>query len=121
MDKKILYIEDDSDMKDLVAEILSYDAYEVITDSGKNIFQILKTNSIGLILMDEKLGWCWGSDLCRELRANQATIHIPIIMISAANEIDIIAQNSGAIDFIKKPFEMYDVIDKVTKHYPKHF
>lgn len=120
MKKKILYIEDDPDMADIVAEIMQYEEYEVITDSGKSMYKLLKNNDIGLILMDEGLSWCWGSNLCRELRSNEETANIPIIMISAVREIDDIAQHCGANAYIRKPFEIYDVIDAVNDYYPKH-
>lgn len=107
-------------MADIVAEIMQYEEYEVITDSGKSMYKYLKNNDIGLILMDEGLSWCWGSNLCRELRSNEETANIPIIMISAVREIDDIAQHCGANAYIRKPFEIYDVIDAVNDYYPKH-
>jgi len=119
MKKKILYIEDDPDMADIVSEIMQYEEYEVITDSGKAMHKLLKENDIGLILMDEGLRWCWGSNLCKELRSNERTADIPIIMISAVREIDDIAQHCGANAYIRKPFEIYDVIDAVNIYYPK--
>ncbi|SEL28029.1 response regulator [Parapedobacter koreensis] len=120
MKKKILYIEDDPDMADIVAEIMQYEAYEVIIDSGKSMYKLLKDNDIGLILMDEGLRWCWGSNLCKELRLNEETATIPIIMISAVRDIDNIAQHCGANAYIRKPFEIYDVIDVVNEHYPSN-
>jgi DNA-binding response OmpR family regulator len=119
MKKKILYIEDDPDMADIVSEIMQFEAYEVITDSGKSMHRLLKDNDFGLILMDEGLSWCWGSSLCNEIRSNARTAHIPIIMISAVREIDDIAQHCGANAYIRKPFEIYDVIDVVNDYYPK--
>jgi len=119
MKKKILYIEDDPDMAEIVSEIMQFEQYDVITDSGKSMYKFLADEQIGLILMDEGLSWCWGSNLCRELRANEETAHIPIIMISAVREIPDIAENCGANAYIRKPFEIYDVIDAINQHYPK--
>jgi len=117
MKKKILYIEDDTDMADVVAEIMQFEDYEVLTDSGKSMYKLLNTNDFGLILMDEGLSWCWGSSLCKELRTNEKTADIPIVMISAAREIDSIAARCGANAYIRKPFEIYDVIDVINDHY----
>ncbi len=117
MKKKILYIEDDPDMADIVSEIMQFEDYEVITDSGKSMYRLLKHHDVGLILMDEGLSWCWGSSLCKELRENEQTADIPIIMISAVREINDIAQHCGANAYIRKPFEIYDVIDAVNDHY----
>lgn len=119
MKKKILYIEDDPDMAEIVSEIMQYEHYEVITDSGKSMYKYLAGGEVGLILMDEGLSWCWGSNLCRELRSNKDTAEIPIIMISAVREIQDIAANCGANAYIRKPFEIYDVIDAINEHYPK--
>ncbi len=52
MKKRILYIEDDPDMAEIIAEIMEYEHYEVTSDSGKRLFQILENEHIGLILMD---------------------------------------------------------------------
>lgn len=119
MKKKILYIEDDADMAEIVSEIMQYEQYEVITDSGRSMYKYLADGQIGLILMDEGLSWCWGSNLCRELRSKEETANIPIIMISAVREIHDIAENCGANAYIRKPFEIYDVIDAINAHYPK--
>ena len=119
MRKKSLYIEDDPDMADIVAEIMQFEDYEVLTDSGKSMYKLLKDNDVGLILMDEGLSWCWGSSLCKELRSNEKTADIPIVMISAVREIDNIAAHCGANAYIRKPFEIYDVIDVVNDHYAR--
>lgn len=118
MRKTILYIEDDHDMKDIVSDIMVYEDYHVITDSGKSMYKILNETTVGLILMDEALSWAWGSDLCYELKEKEETKHIPVVMISAAQEIEEIARRCGAVGYIRKPFDIYDVIDKVNEHYP---
>lgn len=119
MKNKLLYIEDDKDISELIAEILEYEHYEVITDNGKSMFQILKENQVGLILLDQRLFWTTGSQLCMELKANPETKDIPVIMISSAANIEDIAQSCGAIDFIKKPFDMYDAINMVAKYFQR--
>lgn len=117
MTKKILYAEDDGDMLDIVSEFMRFEDYEVITDNGKTIQKKLKQHEIGLILLDENLTWGWGSDLCRELRDNKETADIPIVLISALKDIDEIAGQCGANAYIRKPFDIYDVIDMVNLHY----
>ncbi|MBK1438427.1 response regulator [Parapedobacter sp. ISTM3] len=117
MAKKILYAEDDGDMLDIVSEFMQFEDYEVVTDNGKTIKKKLKQHQIGLILLDENLNWGWGSDLCRELRADKETAGIPIVLISALRDIDKIAEQCGATTYIRKPFDIYDVIDVVNLHY----
>jgi len=114
---KLLYIEDDRDVSELIAEIMEYEHYEVIIDNGKSMFNILRENQIGLILLDQRLFWTTGSALCMELKANPETKDIPVIMISSAANIEDIARSCGAVGFIKKPFDMYDAIDMVAKYF----
>ncbi|MFC3196397.1 two-component system response regulator [Parapedobacter deserti] len=117
MKHKLLYIEDDKDVSELIAEIMEYENYEVITDNGKAMFEIIKENPIGLILLDQRLFWTTGSQLCLALKANPATKDIPVIMISSAIDIADIARSCGAVDFIKKPFDMYHAINMVAKYF----
>ncbi|MGV3762233.1 response regulator [Parapedobacter sp.] len=117
MKKQILYVEDDGDMLEVVAEFMQFEDYQVITDCGRSIAKKLKQYAIGLILLDENLNWGWGSDLCRELKANEQTAHIPIVLISAVQNIDKIAELCGADAYVRKPFDIYDVIDVVNLHF----
>src|SRR5690606_4394049 len=117
MKKQILYAEDDGDMLEVVAEFMQFEDYQVITDSGKSIDKKLKQHAIGLILFDENLNWGWGSDLCRKLKSDEKTALIPIVLISAIRNIDEIAQQCGADAYIRKPFDIYDVIDVVNQYY----
>ncbi len=117
MKKQILYVEDDGDMLDVVSEFMQFEDYNVIADSGKSLDRKLQQHAVGLILLDENLNWGWGSDLCRKLKADNKTASIPIILISAINNIDEIAAQCGAESYIRKPFDIYDVIDVVNDHY----
>lgn len=117
MKKQILYVEDDGDMLDVVSEFMQFEDYNVIADSGKSLDRKLQRHAVGLILLDENLNWGWGSDLCRKLKADEKTASIPVILISAINNIDEIAAQCGAESYIRKPFDIYDVIDVVNDHY----
>ncbi|MGK6351632.1 response regulator [Parapedobacter sp. DT-150] len=117
MKNKLLYIEDDLDVSALITEIMEYEQYEVITDNGKSMFKILRENKVGLILLDQRLFWTTGSQLCMELKASPETKDIPVIMISASPNIAHISKTCGAVGYIRKPFDMYDAIAMVAKHF----
>ncbi|MEC3881682.1 response regulator [Parapedobacter sp. 10938] len=117
MKKQILYVEDDGDMLEVVAEFMQFENYQVITDCGRSLDKKLKQFAIGLILLDENLNWGWGSDLCNGLKTNAETAHTPVILISAIQNIGEIAELCGADAYIKKPFDIYDVIDVVNQYY----
>src|SRR5690606_19332090 len=117
MKKKILYAEDDGDMLEVVTEFMRFEDYEVITDNGRSIGEKLQRHAIGLILLDERLDRDWGSDLCVQLKSDEKTAAIPVVLISALPKIDEIAEKCGADGYIRKPFDIYDVIDVVNLHY----
>ena len=117
MEKKILYAEDDGDMLEVVSEFMRFEDYEVIGDDGKSIWKKVAQHPIGLILLDEILDCCWGSDLCTLLKSDEQTAGIPVILISAVRKIDEIAERCGADGYIRKPFDIYDVIAIVAAHY----
>lgn len=87
MKKQILFVEDDSDMLEVVSEFMQFEDYQVITNSGKSLDKMLQQHAVGLILLDENLNWGWGSDLCRKLKADDETASIPVVLISSINKL----------------------------------
>ena len=69
-----------------------------------------------LILLDSQLQGAKGQDICRKIKTDNATKHIPVIMCSADAKIKTIAQEAGADDSIEKPFSMADLLKKIEKH-----
>jgi CheY-like chemotaxis protein len=61
-----------------------------------------------------------GRDVCKLLKSAAATKHIPIIMVSAAKDTEKIAKDSGADDFIAKPFQREHLLATVAKYVNKH-
>lgn len=116
--EKLLYIEDDSTMAELISEIFLFENYAVLTDNGRNMYELIRKNTIGLILMDEQLSWCWGSSLCMELKENPDTSHIPVIMVSAARDLSRIARRCGADGYLVKPFNLDEIVEKVKHFFP---
>jgi CheY-like chemotaxis protein len=54
-----------------------------------------------------------GRDVCKKLKQNDLTKNIPVIMVSASRDIERSAINAGADDFLAKPFEMNDLLQKI--------
>lgn len=69
-----------------------------------------------LILLDARLKGARGQDICKRIKADKNTSHIPIIMCSADNRIKVIAKEAGADDSIEKPFIMADLLKKIEKY-----
>lgn len=115
--RNILCVDDDTDFATMVADILKREGYNVKIDTGKNMHSILRSDKYGLVLLDERLMWMWGSDLCMELKQNPSTKHIPVAMVSAADDIAKIKDRCGAEAYVKKPFELMQFLHLVDQLY----
>ena len=124
MAKKILVIEDDKDIRDTLVYVLEEQGYEVVSSEEAKILKSLDTIKPDLILLDNWLTE-WKSDangqqISKQLKSNPATSHIPIVIISAVSNIQEIAEAGMADDFLRKPFNLNDMIDIVKKYADKH-
>ena len=104
---KILIIEDEEDVIELIRYNLAKEGYQVISAvSGEKGLDIALESQPNLILLDLMLPGLDGLEICKILKKNQKTDNIPIIMVTAkGGEADIVAGlELGADDFIPKPF-----------------
>ncbi|WP_158798175.1 response regulator transcription factor [Pedobacter sp. L105] len=108
MSKKILAVDDDNDILDVIRIILEEEGYEVFTlANGKHVFDMVKENAPDLILLDVMLGGLDGRDICRALKEDQNYKNIPVVMISASHNLNNLLLMPGAPDnFLAKPFDI---------------
>jgi len=118
--KKILVIEDDKDIRDTIVYILQEENYEVIASEDSKILKSVNDHKPDLILLDNWLT-DWKSDangqqLSKGLKSDPATSHIPVIIISAVSNIKEIAEAGLADGFLRKPFDLNELIEIVKHH-----
>ncbi|MGZ3238538.1 MAG: response regulator [Burkholderiaceae bacterium] len=102
----ILIVDDDLDIRELLAEYLQKNGFKVSTAAnGKQMRAALDESSVDLIVLDLMLPGEDGLALCRDLRAGQAKA-IPILMLTARSEETdrIVGLEMGADDYLTKPF-----------------
>lgn len=117
MTKKILIAEDDTAILEVMKIILEGEKYEIISTDDKNtIYSLVLSQKPSLILLDIWLSGYDGGKIAKTLKANNETKNIPLIMISANNETEKITKESGANDFLLKPFDIDDLINIVKKY-----
>ena len=120
MAKKILVIEDDKDIRDTIVYVLEEEGYEVIASDNARILKRVNDIAPDLILLDNWLT-DWASDLSgqqlsKALKNDPATNHIPVILISAVNNLKEIAKEGEADDYIKKPFDLTELTELVKRY-----
>jgi len=115
MEKKILVVEDDKSIREMLTFALETEGFKV--ESGKNGVEALnKYVEFGphLVLLDLMLPDINGFEVCKKI---QQEIDIPVIMVTAKNDIvdKVLGLEIGADDYITKPFHIKEVIARVYK------
>jgi two-component system alkaline phosphatase synthesis response regulator PhoP len=116
MAKKILIVEDEKEILDLVKLYLEKEGYRTRTAvSGLDGLKQVKTEQPDLVILDLMLPELDGLEVCKRLRADSQTAMIPIIMLTAkAGEADtIIGLELGADDYVTKPFSPKALVARV--------
>ena len=110
MKKKILIIDDDPSIVDILKIVFERAGYEVVIEPDGQ--KILDNNyeTPDIILLDRFLSGIDGLDICRHLKNNLRSKNVPVIMVSASPDIAITAKNAGADRFIEKPFEINEIL-----------
>ncbi len=112
---KILAVDDEEDLCEILKFNLEIEGYEVDTASSAEEALKLDLSSYQLILLDVMMGEISGFKMANILRKNEKTINIPIIFLTAKDtENDMLTGfNLGADDYISKPFSLREVIARV--------
>jgi DNA-binding response OmpR family regulator len=106
--------DDDPGIVDAVEMILDFHGYEVSsTYNATDVLAFQQSQYPDVLLLDIWMPGCDGRDICRQLKAQDETRHIPVLMISASKDISASALEAGANDFLAKPFDMHDLINKI--------
>lgn len=114
--KKILVVDDDESIIEVIQLVLESEGYHVQTSMDSNLLPLFKKGEPDLILLDVLLSGADGRDICKQLKGNPKTAHIPVIVLSAHSDADKIADDGGADDFLEKPFDVDALIAIVEKH-----
>jgi len=118
--KKILIVDDQVEVRELVQVTLEIGDYQILTaENGQQALEIAQAEQPDIILMDIMMPGSNvdGLEACRRLKSNPDTAHITIVMLSAkGQESDLSAgKTAGADDYFTKPFSPIALIEKVEK------
>ncbi|MDF2430569.1 MAG: hypothetical protein JWP44_200 [Mucilaginibacter sp.] len=116
MPKKILIVDDNVLMIEVMSYILINNGYEVIAASnGTEIFDRIKANRPDLVILDARLPGINGEEICQLIKMNQTTRNLPVIMCSGDDETihQSLKQKGAPDDILQKPFDINKLIEKV--------
>ena len=112
----VLIADDDPAIVEALSLMLEDAGYATRTLREGETLETLQEDLPAVLLLDIWMSGRNGRDVCKYLKSQPATQHLPIILISAHSDIQRIAKEAGADDYLAKPFRMKEVIAKVGKY-----
>jgi len=116
MGQRILVVDDEPDLLELVRVNLSQAGFEVDTaETGRQALERARRSAPDLLILDLMLPDLSGTEVCRHLRADPSLGEIPIIMLTArADEVDrVVGLEIGADDYVTKPFSLRELMARI--------
>ena len=114
MANKVLVVDDELEIRDLLSKFLTEEGYEVIVASnGEEAIELAKRENPQVILLDIMMPGMDGIETCKRLKAEEKTRFIPIIMMTAYTNKKPDAIEAGAEDFVTKPFHLAELSFRV--------
>lgn len=114
---RILVVDDEPDLVELVRHHLAREHYDVVTaGDGETGLAEARRRLPDLVVLDLMLPGIDGLEVCRRLRADTRTQHIPIVMLTAKGEESdaVIGLAQGADDYVRKPFGMKELVARIA-------
>ena len=117
MPKKILVIDDDHDILEIIDIIFRQEGYDVVLSAnGKEAENVAQINP-DLVLLDIRIS---GSDkngveICAQIKSNPQTQNLPVVLFSAEDDIEELTRRCGANGYVRKPFRAAQLIYKINE------
>lgn len=116
MSIKILIVDDDPDIRDVLKLTLAEENYEILeAGDGEEALKAVQKNPPDLVLLDYKIPKIDGREVCRRLKSDLLLRHLPIIMVTGKGEIKdkVDGIDAGADDYVVKPFEPKELMARI--------
>ena len=115
MSKRILILDDNQDILEIVHETLAYEQFDVkSTGDGTEVMSMVESFTPDLVILDYRVAGINGGELCRQIKAHPQFGDTPVIIFSAYinHQADLFAYGCDAI--INKPFDLNELVEKVN-------
>ena len=115
MSKRILILDDNQDILDIVHETLTYEQFDVrSTGDSADVMPLVEDFSPDLVILDYRVSGTNGGELCKLIKSHPKFSHTPVIIFSAYinHQDELFAYGCDAI--INKPFDLIELVEKVN-------
>ena len=113
--KRVLVVEDEEDVAELVASVLDLEGFETRTASGPLAMAEALAFRPDIVLLDLMMPVVDGFDVARQLQAHAATRAVPIVVMTAMHDPGARAAEVGTAHDLAKPFDLVDLIETVSQ------
>ena len=113
---KVLVVDDEDNIIELIRLGLRYEGFQVETASnGEDGIALAQRIDPDLVILDVMMPGIDGIEVCRRLRNNPTTHDVPILMLTAKDEVGdrILGLQTGADDYLTKPFDFYELLERI--------
>lgn len=112
----ILSVDDDPDMLTIFSYLMKMRGYTVhASHNAKDFWEILNSKHPDIIFLDIFMQGVNGVDLCIALKSSPATKHLPVVLLSATENVSVISKDCNADGYLTKPFIIKEVINEIKR------
>ncbi|OCX53076.1 hypothetical protein BEL04_01805 [Mucilaginibacter sp. PPCGB 2223] len=116
MSKRLLIIDNDAEVLNVMQEALVYEGFEVkILGNTYNIFDVIAGYKPNLIMIDYILDGVNGGETCHEIKVHPETAHIPVVIVSAYSKVILSLGSYRSDAFLAKPFGLDEMVKLVNE------
>jgi DNA-binding response OmpR family regulator len=115
MTKKILIIENDADIREIIKYALEDEGFTVAGMPSPESLEAVVRHRPDLILIDEWVAGHPGHRLCVRIKQFHSLMHVPVIILSTSNDIEKITAECKADGYIRKPFDLAQLVEVVQE------
>jgi DNA-binding response OmpR family regulator len=120
MSNRILIVDNDEAILDMMKEALAEERYSVKTSTtSRGIFDLIQEFAPSLVLIDYILDDINGGEICHQIKSNPATSHIPVIIFSGHSRVLKSLGTYGSDAIIEKPFNLQDLLQTIDLYVSK--
>ncbi len=113
LSKNVLIIDNDQDIRDMLCILFKQEGYQTQSGPESNILALVDEQTVDIIIVDEWVNRKSDDRLCTKLKLVEQLKNIPVIVMSTANDMTNIENECKADDYIKKPFDIVELVEKV--------
>ncbi len=118
MAKRVLVIDDDEDILEILNVIFQESGYEIVISNTGEAAEHIRIIQPDIVLLDVRIigSAKSGPEICKEIKSQLETRHLPVMLVSGESDLAIIAQECGADSYVAKPFDIFDLLSKVEDY-----